>query len=95
MAQIYKQWASVCTQFLDKAAVGETHASAHLLVGDMHEFKGFHYIVAEMPVEFLLYLKDFLIGFFREGVDEVFMYYLSTVSHDMIYDGIDEVADQI
>jgi hypothetical protein len=66
MAEINEERTSVAPQFLYQFTVGKMHSFFHLLVRDVKELYGLHYIIAEMPVEFLFYREDFLFGLFRE-----------------------------
>ena len=95
MPEVQEDGASITTQLFDVFRVGESHAAAHLLVGDMHQLHRFHYIVAEVTVEFLLYLFDLLLRLFGERMGKVLAHHLTSVPHDVVYKRIDEVAQYI
>ena len=84
MSKVYEKRTSVVTEFFYEFAVGEVHASAYLVVGDMKEFECFHDIVAEVPVELLLDGNNLFFRFFRKRIDKIASYNFASVSYQII-----------
>ena len=95
MAQIDKERFAVATQLLYELGVGEAQATAHLLVGDVHQLHRFQHVVAEVAVEFLLNLPNLLLGLLGEGVHKVVVHHLASIAHHIIHDRIYEATQHI
>ena len=95
MTKIYKERMAICAQLFYEFRVCEAHSFAHFVIRYMHNLDGFQHIVAEVFVELLFYVGDFLLRFFRERIDKIAVYDFTSVPYYIVDDRVYQVAEKI
>ena len=69
---------------MQKPEIVEHHAAANLVVADMQQLHGLHYIVGEIAVEAAGNPPAFLQILFREALRQVAVHHSAAIAHHMI-----------